>query len=70
MHEVVIIDGEPILRWVEAKPETRSQTRGKWVLVGHKRDFNIEYYVELNRQHGVDVLPDENGSYYAYVLWE
>lgn len=44
--------------------------RGKWVPVAHSNDKQCQWYVNINRELGLQVEIDEHGQYRAWVLSE
>lgn len=72
MFEIAVTRfGEPYLKWVEPPKEPSERPRrprGRWVEICRVDDDFAQYYVEKNKELGLDVLPDENGFYRALVL--
>lgn len=58
--------GEKVLVYVNRF--RRSGERGIWVEVCHSNDKEAVYFVNTNRQLGVEVEIDEHGMYRAHVL--
>lgn len=58
--------GEKVL--VYAKRDRLPGERGLWVEIGNEKDKNIEFYVNANRNLGLEVEKDEKGTYRALVL--
>jgi hypothetical protein len=42
--------------------------RGIWMEIGHENDKEIKYFIEVNRQAGLQVERDQKGYYRALVL--
>lgn len=42
--------------------------RGLWVDIGHEKDKNINFFIDFNRNNGLQVEKDENGFWRALVL--
>jgi hypothetical protein len=58
--------GERVLVYV--KRDRLPGERGLWVEIGREQDKNIEFYINANRNLGLEVEKDEKGTYRALVL--
>lgn len=60
------LKGENVLIYI--KRDRRPGERGLWVEIGHENEKNINFYVDFNRQQGLQVEKDDKGFYRALVL--
>ena len=59
------LKGEKVLVYVDRM--RYSGERGLWVEIGHENEKNIKFYVDFNRNNGLQVEKDERGFYRALV---